>query len=187
MIDPVKLKDIVELAESVPDQYQQKCFELLLRNALTPNQVDESPPPRTNPTEVANGNGDEKGFLIPIDVKAFLEQYSLSQDIIGKQFVISGSEIRPKYSLGTTKKAVAQIHHALLLALEQSLTSGKFEFELEVLRTRCIDYKCYDSTNFSATMKKNKKLFKDLNKGQPVSLAPDGKAELADILASLGK
>jgi len=184
-----KIKEFIEIAEKQPEMYRVKCFEILLTNYLTSGK-----------TSLGLGNDQQldkgqlvpeqpvKKFVIPIDVRAFLQQYTLSEDNIQKLFLIEGEEIRSIYTIETTKKADAQMQIALLTALENALKpNGKFEFSVENVRVRCNDHKVYDATNFKTNFKNKKKLFKDLDDEENVELSPDGKAELAEVILEIVK
>lgn len=183
MITKEKLKEITELAESVPDPFKLKCFELILMHKLSaePGLSDEENSPKEEPKKVFP----EQTFIVPIDVKAFLSQYSLNENVINKLYFIEGNNIRPIYTLKVHKKARAQIQHALLLALENALISQEFKFNTDTLRQRCKDLKCLDTANFTAILKKNSSLFKSLDDEEAVFLSTDGKAELADVIEEL--
>jgi hypothetical protein len=181
-----ELQEIVDLANSVPEEYRQKCFELLLSNMLYQKQ----------PTTIGGQKGfvgagtpalqqDQVPFILPIDVRAFLSQYGLAESVIWKFFIKDGEEIRPIYQLKETRKAKTQIQHALMLSLENAITKGQFQVETEILRAHCVDQKCYDSSNFAANIQNNAKLFKSVASDQPLSLSPDGKSELAELLEQL--
>jgi hypothetical protein len=128
-------------------------------------------------------------FVLPIDVRAFLQTYSIPEENIAKLFLIVGNEIRPKYKITTTKKATAQIQVALLAALENALrTAGnKFEFSVEDVRERCQNYKAYDPPNFKKHFKDNENLFKSLSDEGHVELSPDGQTELAEAIVAVAK
>jgi hypothetical protein len=178
------LNKIVELAKSVPEEYRDKCFELLLARALQDAALataHETPPVPAGPAPTSA----PPKFVLPIDVKAFLSQYSLDESLLWKCFHAEGGELRPIYQLRTRMKARAQIEHALMMALESAMTSGQFQVALEALRQRCRDHKCYDEANFMGTLKRNSNLFKKLDADEPLLLSPDGKAELAELLESL--
>ncbi len=178
-----ELKEIVEIANSVPEEYRQKCFELLLAQALQAlppapsNMAAAIPPPPFVPPS--------KPFVLPIDVKAFLTQYGLDESLLWKFFLVEGSEIRPIYQLQTTKKAVAEIQHALMKSLETAISSGQFQVDIESLRTHCQDQKCYDRANFLKNLRDKASLFRAIESDQPLSLSPEGKSELADLLEQL--
>lgn len=184
LITEKELKKIVELANTVPDEYRQKCFELLLSVALGYS----TKPPEVVVSEPSGGDKTTpppKPFVLPIDVKAFLTQYGLDESLLHKFFLLEGTEIRPTYELQTTKKAKAQIQHALMMALETALSTGQFQVERQSLRNRCNEQRCYDASNFITHIKAKEHLFKSVAKDEPLSLSPEGKSELADLLEQL--
>lgn len=181
-----ELQGIVELANSVPEGYRQKCFELLLADALRVKQpFIQSPPNENNGAELPAVTKPQQPLILPIDVRAFLSQYGLDESVLWKFFLRDGEEIRPIYKLKATQKGTAQIHHALMQTLENAIIKGQFQVEVEALRTRCIDQKCYDQSNFKNNLKNNAKLFKSIDNEQPLSLSPDGKSDLAELLEQL--
>jgi hypothetical protein len=171
-----KIKEIVKICEAIPADYRTKCFEYLLENTvLQTEKIIEKK--KEEPT------AGEK-ISISIDVRAFLSQYGVDSDVIEKLFLMEKGEIRTRYKITTTKKSVAQIQVALLLALENTLMNPnrKFEFSSEEVRQRCIDFQCYDIANFSANFKNKKNLFKSLDDLEHIALSAEGKAELAETM-----
>ncbi len=176
-------KRAVRIAEKLPEKFQEKGFEVLLNAflgrtvlapALSPTKGKEgAPPPKL------------KEFVVPIDVRAFLQQYTVPEEKLTKLFFTEGSDVKPIYKITTTKKAVAQTQIAVLIALENALKGGKFEFGIEDVRRRCDEHRCYDKANFAATFKKRKDLFKSLIDEEHVELSPDGKAELAETILEM--
>lgn len=183
-----QLKGIAELANSVDQEYRVKCFELLLAHALQiPAIPKDNLASKPVPTPTTVPFIAEQPFMLPIDVKALLSQYSLSEAKIWKLFLAEGNEIRHLYHLSSTKKATVQIQHALLMALENALLTGQFQVGIEDLRKRCSEAKCLDPINFSTTLKNKKDLFKSVNKEEPLVLSPEGKSELADLIEKLNE
>lgn len=181
-----ELQQIVELANSVPEEYRQKCFELLLANKLQTKHPSAPKPPEENKgAETPPVDKPQQPFVLPIDVRAFLSQYGLSESVLWKNFLRDGDEIRPIYQLKVTQKGATQIQHALMQSLENAIIKGQFQVDIEALRTRCIEQKCYDSPNFKKHLKNNAKLFKSIEDDQPLSLSPDGKSDLAELLEQL--
>jgi len=181
-----KIKEFIEIAEKFSEPYRQKIFEVLLINYLQGTQAPKEAPEKVEPpTPPAIP---PQRFVIPIGVRAVLQQYNVPEENIQKLFVIEANEIRPKFKLTTTKKAAAQMQVALLTALENALKpGGKFEFSIEVVKNRCKDdYRAYDLANFKANFKKNAKLFKSLDDEEHVELSTDGKAELAEAIMAVG-
>lgn len=179
-----QLKQIVELANGVPQDYKAKCFELLLNHALSTIQLPDAPILPKTP-KIDTPPKQHAQFIVPIDIKALLSQYSLDETKLWKLFFVDGGDLRAIYKIDTVKKSKAQIQFALLMSLQNALHSGQFQVDVESLRAKCIEQKCYDSTNFMNNLKNNKKLFKTVDKDQPLVLSPDGKSELADIIEEL--
>jgi hypothetical protein len=185
-ISQQELNEIVELANSVPEEYRRACFELLLTHTLQTKQGILTKKPVDSPkADLPAITATSRPYVLPIDVKAFLSQYGLDESVIWKFFIKDGEEIRPIYQLQVTKRATAQIQHALMLALESATVGGQFQVEIETLRNRCIDEKCYETSNFTKNIQRNAKLFKSIANDQPLALSPDGKSELAELLEQL--
>jgi len=179
-----KIKEYIDIAEKFLEPYRQKIFEILLTDYLrgahapqeAPTKVEVTPPPVP------------KKYVIPIGVRAFLQQYSVPEDRIQKLFLIDteGEEIQPIYHLKTTVVADAQIQLALLTALENALKlERKFEFSVEAVRERCKELRLYDAPNFNAIFKRKSDFFKSLKDEEHVELSPDGKAELAEVILAI--
>jgi hypothetical protein len=181
LISKDELSRIVELAESVPEIYRGACFELLLRHVL--GRSDTRPQGsdlESAPIPVAPSS-------LPIDVKAFFIQQKLDAEMVPRLFHIEGSAVRPIYALPGSVKSRVQIQHALMMALENAITSGIFQLDIGELRRRCQEQKCYDLANFSRHLKNNTPLFKSFNINQPLVLSSEGKEKLAELLRQLGK
>ncbi|MEM2997575.1 MAG: hypothetical protein QW542_01345 [Thermoproteota archaeon] len=179
------IKNIISILEGVPEPYRQKSFEILLTIFLQRElALVTSKPPEEKMGEIAVPTGK---FVIPIDVKAFLQQQNVPEECLAKLFYMTGTEIRPIYNITTTKKTTAQIQLALLSALENALKGGKFEFSIEEVRQKCTEHKCYDASQFKGYFKKRSKLFKDLSDEEHVELSPDGKVELAETILEIAK
>lgn len=172
-----KIKEIVKICEAIPTDYRVKCFEYLMENIVYPTgkKIEAEKIPETI---------QEEKISLSIDVRAFLSQYTVNNDAIGKLFLMDKGEIRHRYTIATTKKSVAQMQVALLMALENTLMNPnrKFEFSSEEVRQRCIDFQCYDLANFSANFKNRKNLFKSLDDLEHIALSAEGKAELAETM-----
>lgn len=180
------IQDIITLVEKLDEKYRQKCFEVLLDFYL---HKEIQPATKPEPTEEAKKQKDEEQFIIPIDVRAFLQTYGVPEETIGKLFLIEKNETRPVYKITTTKKSEAQIQLALLTALENAVQKqgNKFEFSIEKVREQCQSQKVYDRANFKANFRNNKKLFKSLDDEEHVELSPEGQTELAEVINIVAK
>ena len=182
------IKEIIALVNRLDDKYREKCFEILLnlylrRKFETIAIAPEEKTPEKEKEVIP------KEFLLPIDVRAFLTQNSIPEEIIEKLFLIDKDEVRPIYKITTTKKATAQIQIALLSALESAIRKqgNKFEFSMENVRNLCQSYNVYDIANFKAHFKDNSKLFKGLDDEEHVELSPEGQTELAEAITAVAK
>jgi len=176
------IKEIIQLVEKLDEKYRQKCFEILLNfhlrhelGLMTESEVVEK--------EKLPSEKDE--FVIPIDVRAFLQSNNILEESLQKLFLMHRNEIRPIYKITATKRAAAQVQIALLTALENALhgSGSKFEFSTEAVRQVCKDHKVYDSANFKKIFKDNEKYFKSLDDEEHIELSPEGKTELAEVIS----
>jgi hypothetical protein len=180
------IQDIITLVEKFDEKYRQKCFEVLLDFYLHKEFQLATEPKLSKEAEEQKG---EKEFIIPIDVRAFLQTYEVPEETIGKLFLIEKNEIRPIYKITTTMKSEAQIQLALLAALENAVQKqgNKFEFSIKNVRERCQKHNVYDSPNFKAHFKNNTKFFKSLDDEEHVELSPEGQTELAEVISTVTK
>lgn len=174
---------IVKISEKIPEKYQAKCFEILLNQLVSgyqePSQIPKLPSPPVKKQTF--------DFQIPIEVRAFLRQFSIDEGKIFELFLITGKdEIVPTFKIRTTVISKAQIQIALMVALENTLKqTERFQFSIEEVRQRCQDNKVYDRKNFQNHFNNNKKLFKDLSDKEHVLLSPYGKEKLAEVINEL--
>ena len=180
------ISQIIEICEKIPPIYRNTCFEILLKARL--QESDKTSFKKINSLQMEDlSQTTNSTFELPINVRAFLSQFSLDESIIQKLFIIDNKEIRTKFQITTTIKSKAQLHVALLLALENAIKNSQntFEFSSEDVRTRCRDHAVFDPKNFKNHFKNNKKLFKPLTDFEKIFLSPDGKSELADIISQV--
>jgi hypothetical protein len=207
-----KVKEIAEIAASLPDNLQQPCFELLLKHylastlpapgsseraaavksAIREEEVSSAATPSEPPPpleEVAKEQADLTNNDLHVKARRFMEKYSVSVAELNNLFYKEGQEIMPLYEdLKTTRTAESQIRIALLLSLRNALRSGEFQVTVEAVRTECRDRKCYDAGNFAANFNNNRSLF-DFDKykkdATEVRLSEDGRKELAQLIKEL--
>jgi hypothetical protein len=182
------IQEIITLTNKIDERYREKCFEILLNFYL----MEKTGKPITVSVKEELEKKEEvvkESFEVPIDVRAFLIQQSIPEDVISKLFFIAKGEIRPIYNITTGKKSEGQIQVALLTALENAIKapSNKFEFSVENIRTRCQKLNVYDIANFTAVFKRNGRLFNGLDDEEHVELSPVGQTELAETIILVTK
>lgn len=179
---------IVKIAGSVPENFQVKCFEILLESSLIhPNASHSDGAGALGVREVPSTNMLSNAELV-------VRQLGITEDLLSKILVPDGDEVHFAPEPDNEKKATCVVQWALLLALKNALTSDKKEFRVdpEALRKVCQDKGCFDGKNFWGTLKSkgNAPLFGGgplKSQGESRVLAPKGKAALADLIRKMTK
>ncbi|MDP9050353.1 MAG: hypothetical protein M3O31_06445 [Acidobacteriota bacterium] len=200
-----KIKEIADIAASVPENLQASCFEILLRDYLQSiseqpasrqQRPDEPKPPAVTPVdeakpveEAAKGQSDVTMADIHLKARKFMEKYSVTITEINNLFYKDAGVITPLYEdVKTTRMSEAQIRITLLQGLRSALIEGEFAANVEDVRTECRDRKTLDGANFSANYKNNNTLF-DFEKFdreiKSVRLSENGRKELAQLIKEL--
>ena len=194
-----KVKELAEIAASVPENLQVSCFESLLRDHLESlSRAGKPQEPKAgekvSPAAIqadagktfedsAKGQTDVTMADIHLKARKFMEKYSVSIAEVNNLFYKDGGDITPLYEdVKTTRMAEAQIRVTLLQALRNALVYGEFTTNVEAVRAECRDRKTLDATNFAANYKNNSSLFdfeKFDRRTKSLRLADDGRKELA--------
>lgn len=191
------ISEILEIVELCPAELKQKCFELLLVDALDTDgrkmkKSEDSGPSEDTKKEEGKPENDTlenpeiKFSNTHVKARKFIE--SVGIDIINNIFYLEAGEFKPLYDdLKAKTLAESQIRISLLEALKNGLKSGEFHFSVEGVRGLCKDvYKSYDKTNFAANYKNNKELFADeYGSDDLIKISQAGKNRLALILKEL--
>ena len=182
-----KIEEIIEITKKCPANLQEKCFELLVAPLIKMQPTTHPEKEKIKSTKKEEEKKHE--VLIPLEVKAFIQQYDVSEEKLHKLYLIELNNVIEIYKISTTKKAEAQIQISLLTALKNAILGNKFKFSIEYVRKKCEDYKAYDRANFKSIFKKqsNKKLFKSLEDKENIELSTEGKQKLADIILNIAK
>ncbi len=203
---------IAEIANECPENFRERCFELLLVHYLEQFKSQQAELPKTEkpnkdvsttselngkPPDIETLNGHQAPpesdlALKDLHVKAkrFLEKAGLNLTDLNQIFYKADEGILPLYEdLKTTKASESQIRIGLLQALASGIKTGEFEFDGEDVRKECQTRKCYDVGNFSANFKNNANLFdgfEKYEKQQPIiKLSEEGRKALAKAISEL--
>jgi len=177
------IQDIIKFTNTIDEVYREKCFEVLLNHYLS-----NSTGLRNSSLMLEYTNNASGAQELPINLRTFLQENMISEETVNKLFLREKGEARPIYKITEKKKAIAQIQIALLLAFENALVTpnSAFEFSINTVRQRCIDYNVYDGTDFMFNFKNRAGLFTTLDH-EVVKLTPMGKTELANIMNTISK
>ena len=179
------IQDIINLTNTIDERYREKCFEVLLNHYLS-NGTEM----KINSSMQENKNNAPEAQDFPTDLKIFLQQNTISEEVVNKLFLREKGEARPIYKISEKRKAIAQIQIALLTAFGNALVTPNtaFEFSIKTVRQRCIECNVYESNDFICNFKNKAGLFSSLyNENEVVKLTPIGKTELANIMTAISK
>ncbi len=181
--------DIINFTNTLDKEYREKCFEVLLTHYLATNgETNTNIYSPILQESKANLTGPKLPHDYPFELKTFLQENNISEEIINKLFLREKGEVRPIYKILEKKKAVAQIQIALLTAFENALMvpNGALEFPMKNARQRCVERSLYDNNDFIYNFKIRAGLFTSLD-SEVVRLTPVGKTELANTMVMISK
>jgi hypothetical protein len=185
MLDKLKadFDAIIELVNKAPAALQETAFKMILEQWFSantaPRPASPPPPPGTPAALAALGSVSEA-------VKPFLTANGITMEILEKVFHPTGPGAQLlASSIPGNGKANKLVNLSLLLCVKQALESGSFTCALKELRELAIHYDCYDSTNFSSTLKANKNYYKPREKGADLDLSGPGLKKVGETIKSI--
>jgi len=120
------------------------------------------------------------------NIRGFLETTGLSESAIHSLFAISDEKVERRYtSLGTDKKAQAQVNAVMLSSLAGAIVCGRFIADLRQVREDCRALEAYDN-NFTNNIKRHSEQVQFLTQDF-VELTDAGKNELAQLVRTLSQ
>lgn len=183
-----EIKEIVEIAASVPENFREKCFEVLLNHLLSGKH--QKVPLVAAPEEKASPPGREQILALPPHVRAFMRRKGITQEQITAIIMLDedGSvHFLKEPAHGQVTKG--QNEWALLIALKNGILNNALKADPEEVRSIVQEKGFYDPANFAANFKKAKyaELFRAPLEPQGSSqpLSSDGESALADLIKVL--
>jgi len=185
------IKEVSDIASSVPEQFRDKCFETLL-NALLAGD-----PPAKDHAESKQPPKDEErrpkpplsSVSLNAQLRVFLRKTKVAEEALDKIILVEGDEVHFIQTPKSKNNTQGQLDWSLLLALKNAILKNSFETDPEEVRSKCIDVGFYDKANFAANFKREKfkKLFKGTlaAQGKAVALSLDGQEALGELVRSL--
>jgi hypothetical protein len=186
MLDKLKadFDAIIELVKKAPPALQEMAFKMILEQWFSANTAPKPAPPAMT-TPLGSGAPATQGG-VPDAVKPFLTANAITTDILEKVFHPTGPGAQLLASvIPGNGKANKVVSLSLLLGVKQALESGSFSCTLKELRELAVHYDCYDSANFSATLKANKNYYKPREKGVDLELSGPGLKKAGEIIKSI--
>jgi len=186
-----ELQNIVDLCESIPEPYRDKCFEILLTAFISPplRRPGASGPSAADVGPAAGSSPEGEKIPTPAQVRVFMQRNAITEAVLAAVFLFAGGELHFIKEPSPTTVAEGQIQWALLLALKSGILNNSVVVDPEDVRSICQEKGFYDAQNFAAVFKRpsNAKLFKGLlePQGESRALTTEGEAELAKLLNTL--
>ena len=188
MLDKLKadFDRIIELVNKTPAPLQETAFKMILEQWFNANTAPKPvPPPLPPPAPIGTGAPAAPGG-VPDAVKPFLTANAITTQILEKVFHPTGPGAQLlASSIPGNGKASKLVSLSLLLCVKQALESGSFTCTLKELRELAVHYDCYDSPNFSKTLKANKNYYNPREKGADLELSGPGRKKGGEIIKGI--
>ena len=189
----VDVKEISEIAASVPEQFRDKCFELLLvsllgqhRSADRDSAIDKDESDKSNISKknYESDKGTKNSLPMTTQLRLLMKKTGVTADELDKVVMYDNEEVHFIKEPHDVSISTGQLEWALLLGLKNAILKDSMSADPEDVRSICQAKGFYDKTNFATNFKstKNAKMFKS-------ALVPQGPAEplSSDGQDSLGK
>jgi len=184
-----ELKQIVELVESVPERYRDKCFDLLFSSLLSGQGSSTSDKEDGSKKVQESQAKNDSGFTLPAKIKAFVRRYEITEEQLRGIVMVESGDVHFIREPKDVKNATGQIQWALLFGLKSALLGGDMIVDPEGVRSICIEKGFYDKANFAANFKRapTRSLFNGVlePQGESRKLTAKGEEKLADVLKAL--
>lgn len=181
-----EIKEISEIAASVPEAFKEKCFEILLNHVLSGEGGKVSPKKDEKEKE---DKSETSNIEVPSHVKAFMRRREISQEQIDSLVMLDGEDLHFIKEPSHNEASRGQNDWALLLALKNGILNNSLKADPEDVRSLVQDKGYYNSKNFSTNFKKEKYAahFKGAMEaqGSAQALSQDGEKALAELIVSL--
>jgi hypothetical protein len=182
------VKEISEIAASVPEQFRDKCFELLLASLLgqkqkpadpEPDPDDPLPPPPPS------------GTAIPVtaQLQLLMRKTHVTIAELDKVILYADNDVHFIKEPHDVAIATGQLEWALLLALKSAILKDTMVADPEAVRSICQAKGLYDKANFATNFKSTKsaKMFKSalVPQGEAQPLSSEGQTALGILIKRL--
>ncbi|WP_018417414.1 hypothetical protein [Teredinibacter turnerae] len=191
-----ELKDIAEVASSVPEAFRERCFEVLLEHLLSDSSEAKSIPLAKDVKgkkrdELLDDPGKPAGQSIPTPakVRVFMKRTGVTEEHLQALFLYEDDELHFIKEPAAEVVSTGQIEWALLIALKNGILGNSMGCDAESVRSICQEKGYYDKKNFSTNFKKaaHSKLFSAPleTQGEAQTLSNDGLDALGKVVKSL--
>jgi len=162
-----EIKTIASIASEVPENFRDKCFELLLHHLLEGSKIQNRGIESELNHKKLDSNEQDGGLAkskpsstmpTPSQVKVFLQKTGVTVAELQHILIYEDNEVHFVREPTTHTIARGQIEWALLVALRNGITTNNFAVDPESVRSICQEKGFYDQANFSNNFKKPRML-----------------------------
>jgi hypothetical protein len=185
-----EIKEIADIAASVPEAFRVTCFQLLLTNLLPAKHNAPEKQQKSDDPPKTHLNAQQEALPISTQLRVFMQKTEITEDELKSVLMVADGDVHFVREPGRVKITDGQMQWALLLALKNCILKNSLTVDPEDVRSVCQEKGFYDSANFAANFKKDRyaKFFKGPmeRQGEAQLLTNDGQDELASLIRSLG-
>jgi hypothetical protein len=186
------IAEIVEIVKTVPEALQQRCFELLFEKAFSEAKPAPEPLPKLAEADKAPGQEPVNDKKLPGNIRAILRRGDVTEDDIGKLFMLEHDPLLPVYKLPKGNITKAQMAKVMMVLLENGLLNNTISAPYAELREALKDEGLHDG-NFNKALKRNADLFRGaitksgIDENGTVELSGPGLEKLAETIKELAQ
>ena len=188
MLDKLKtdFDGIIELVNKAPTSLQETAFKMILEQWFIANAAPPPIPQSLAPSPQLSAGAPAGPSGVPEAVKPFLTANAITTEVLEKVFHPTGPGAQLlTSSIPGGSKSSKLVSLSLLLCVKQALLSGSFSCTLKELRELAVHYDCYDSPNFSKTLKSSKNYYNPREKGADLELSGPGRKKAGEIIKGI--
>jgi hypothetical protein len=185
-----QIENIVKIADSVPEVYRLKCFEILLNSFLVDQQnISVIPNHKSVKEEHISQVKEQPSIPIKTQLRIFMSRTNIEIDLISSILLVADGTVHFIREPANVNIRKGQNQWALLLALRNMILYDTIEVDPEDVRSICKEKGFYDQPNFSKNFHSNPfaSYFKSSlePQGKPQTLTQDGMTALAELIKEL--
>jgi hypothetical protein len=184
------IAEILKIVEICPEPYKQKCFEVLLHGYVTlqiKGKLGEENIEVKKPIMVEDT---AKETQIPTEIlqrfKTFAKRLEVGLDELERLFDFTTDPFIYQPFTPPGKSDAEKVRSiALVLAAKTYLMTGNWSADWKEVKSLCVDHSCYSRNNHLTNLQKGGAIFKALETGKAIVLAPDGIKQSESIIKAL--
>jgi hypothetical protein len=189
-----QIKEISDIAANVPEEFRQKCFELLMSHLLGTSNLPAAAAAlatgwNSAPPMLTSALGYSGAPPMTALLAAFMKKLGLSNEQFSRVVGYMHGKVVFYREPASDKAAQAQIEWALLLALKHAIVNGAFSIDAEEVRLVCQEKGVFDRRSFYTVFRRHSEFFRSPPEpnGRAQPLSSKGLAALGALIKKLAE